>query len=43
MIDGAEAIQLMRKHAKEWGFDKNNVGYHGLLCRRASGVNLNGK
>ena len=30
MIDGAEAIRLMRKHAKEWNFDENNVGIMGF-------------
>lgn len=30
LIDGAEAIQLMREHAGEWGFDKNNVGIIGF-------------
>lgn len=30
MTDGTEAIRLMRNHAKEWGFDKNNVGIMGF-------------
>ena len=30
LTDGAEAIQLMRKHAKEWNFDENNVGIMGF-------------
>lgn len=30
VIDGVEAIRLMRKHAKEWGFDSNNVGVVGF-------------
>jgi len=30
LTDGAEAIQIMRKHAKEWGFDKENVGIMGF-------------
>ena len=30
MVDGAEAIQLMRAHAKEWNYDKNNVGVMGF-------------
>ena len=30
IIDGAEAVQLMRKHAGEWGFDDNNVGVMGF-------------
>ena len=29
MIDGAEAVIMMRKHAKEWHFDENNVGIMG--------------
>lgn len=29
MIDGAEAILLMKKHAKEWHFDEDNVGIMG--------------
>lgn len=29
MIDGAEAILMMRRHAKEWHFDENNVGIMG--------------
>lgn len=28
--DGGEAIQMMRKHAKEWHFDENNVGIVGF-------------
>ena len=30
MIDGAEAIQLMRTRAIEWNFDKNNIGVMGF-------------
>lgn len=30
MIDGSEAIQMMRKHAEEWHFKKNNVGIVGF-------------
>ena len=30
MTDGAEAIQMMRKHAKEWQFDRYNVGIVGF-------------
>ena len=30
MVDGAEAIQLMRARAEEWNFDKNNVGVMGF-------------
>ena len=30
MIDGVEAIQLMRKRASEWRFDENNVGIMGF-------------
>jgi len=30
MIDGSEAIRLMRTHAKEWNFDENNVGVMGF-------------
>ena len=30
MTDGAEAIQLMRKRAAEWGYDRNNVGIMGF-------------
>lgn len=30
MIDGAEAVILMRKRAKEWNFNENNVGIMGL-------------
>ena len=29
MTDGVEAIQMMRKRAKEWHFDANNVGIMG--------------
>ena len=30
MIDGTEAIRLMRRRASEWGFDENNVGIMGF-------------
>ena len=30
MIDGAEAVQLMRTRAEEWNYDKNNVGVMGF-------------
>jgi acetyl esterase/lipase len=30
MVDGAEAIQLMRTRAEEWNYDKNNVGVMGF-------------
>jgi acetyl esterase/lipase len=30
LIDGAEAIRLMRTRAKEWNFDENNVGIMGF-------------
>lgn len=30
MIDGGEAIRLMRKRASEWRFDENNVGIMGF-------------
>ena len=30
MIDGSEAIRLMREHADEWGYDENNVGMMGF-------------
>lgn len=30
MIDGAEAVQLMRTRADEWNFNKNNVGVMGF-------------
>lgn len=30
LTDGAEAIQMMREHAEEWGYDKNNVGIMGF-------------
>ena len=30
MVDGAEAIKLMRARAKEWDFDKNKVGVMGF-------------
>lgn len=30
MVDGAEAIRLMRTRASEWGFDENNVGIMGF-------------
>lgn len=30
MTDGAEAIQMMRKRAKEWHFHENNVGIVGF-------------
>lgn len=30
MIDGSDAIQVMRKHAEEWKFKKNNVGIVGF-------------
>lgn len=30
LTDGAEAIQTMREHAKDWGFDKNHVGVMGF-------------
>lgn len=30
LTDGAEAIQVMRECAKEWGFDKNHVGVMGF-------------
>ena len=30
LTDGAEAIQLMREHAEEWGFEKNHVGIVGF-------------
>ena len=29
MTDGAEAVVMMRKHAKEWHFNENNVGIMG--------------
>lgn len=29
MTDGTEAVQMMRKHAKEWNFNVNNVGIMG--------------
>ena len=29
MVDGTEAIQMMREHANEWHFDANNVGIMG--------------
>ena len=29
-IDGSEAIRLMREHAREWGYDENNVGMMGF-------------
>ena len=30
MIDGSEAVCMMRQHAKEWHFDENNVGIMGF-------------
>lgn len=30
MVDGSEAIQMMRQHAREWHFAKNNVGIMGF-------------
>jgi acetyl esterase/lipase/peptidoglycan/LPS O-acetylase OafA/YrhL len=30
MIDGSEAVRMMRQHAKEWHFDENNVGIMGF-------------
>ena len=30
MTDGADAMQMMRKHAKEWHFKENNVGIVGF-------------
>lgn len=30
MVDGSEAVQLMRMRAEEWNFDKNNVGVMGF-------------
>jgi acetyl esterase/lipase len=30
MIDGSEAVQMMRRHAKEWHFNENNVGMMGF-------------
>lgn len=30
MIDGSEAIRVMRKHAEEWHFNENNVGIVGF-------------
>ena len=30
MIDGTEAVRMMRLHAKEWHFDKDNVGIMGF-------------
>lgn len=30
MIDGSEAIRIMRRHAKEWHFDDTNVGIMGF-------------
>lgn len=30
MTDGTEAVQMMRKHAKEWHFDEKNVGIMGF-------------
>lgn len=30
LIDGSEAIRMMRQHAKEWHFDENNVGIMGF-------------
>ena len=30
MIDGAEAVLMMRHHAKKWHFDENNVGIMGF-------------
>lgn len=30
LTDGAEAILFMRDHAKEWGYDPNNVGIMGF-------------
>lgn len=30
MVDGAEAIRMMRQHAKEWHFNENNIGIMGF-------------
>lgn len=30
MIDGSEAIRMMRQHAEEWHFDDDNVGFMGF-------------
>lgn len=30
MVDGSEAVQLMRMRAEEWNFNKNNVGVMGF-------------
>ena len=30
MVDGAEAVKLMRARAEEWNYDKNNVGVMGF-------------
>mgnify|MGYP002521600386 CR=1 FL=1 len=30
MVDGAEAVQLMRARAEEWNYDRNNVGVMGF-------------